>query len=47
MEKMCVWEYIYIYMNHFAIQHKSTPHCKSTILQKIILKTKQKHAVNM
>ena len=26
-------EYIYMYLNHFAVQQKSTEHCKSTILQ--------------
>ena len=30
-EYMCV--YIYIYVNHFAVQQKLTQHCKSTILQ--------------
>ena len=27
--------YIYIWLNHFAVQQKLTQHCKSTILQKI------------
>ena len=39
-EKECVYIYIYI-LNHFAIQHKLTQHCKSTKLQlKILIKTK-------
>ena len=25
--------YIYVQLNHFAIHHKLTQHCKSTILQ--------------
>ena len=36
---MCVYIYVYVYMciymymNHFAVHHKLTQHCKSTILQ--------------
>ena len=30
-EKECVC--VYIYLNHYAVQHKLTLHCKSTILQ--------------
>ena len=27
--------YIYMYMSHFAVQHKLAEHCKSTIIEKI------------
>ena len=27
------WIYVYVYLNHFAVQLKLTQHCKSTILQ--------------
>ena len=35
---MCVYIYVYMYVyicigNHFAVQQKLAPHCKSTVLQ--------------
>ena len=36
---MCVYIYVYVYMciymymNHFAVHHKLTQYCKSTVLQ--------------
>ena len=31
--KKRIYMYIYIWLNHFAVQQKSTQHCKSTIFQ--------------
>ena len=38
---MCIYIYVYIYMNNFAIYLKIIQHCKLTILPKIKSKLKQ------
>ena len=32
-KKECIYIYVYIKLNHFAVQQKLTQHCKSAILQ--------------
>ena len=32
LKRMCVYIYMYMYLNHFAVQQKLTQHCKSAIL---------------
>ena len=31
---VCVYIYIYVYLNHFAVQKKLTHHCKSASLKR-------------
>ena len=39
---MCVYIYIYIWLDHFAVQQKLAQHCESTILQQKRKKKKEK-----
>ena len=38
--------YIYVKLNHFAVQQKLTQHCKSTILQLKKKKEKSEYLLN-
>ena len=33
LKSMYIYMYIYVKLNHFAVQQKLTQHCKSTLLQ--------------